>query len=236
MDIVTIDSGEMALITEQIYGYLSAMDKAHLTLYPAEWYEENGCTCFKLVGCGFVAGVACVTRDGELASLMVSPLNQGRGNGRVLVDYAVEKLGARFLFCFEDLIPYYASTGVGFSVTHFIKWDEEMAPKTWDFFTYPGGMDLVFMSLDARPYPWPLSLGRVYSNFDLARSTVAKTAQPNVLTSISSQRNGRDCTVHISKVSDGQYEVASFNGQRCKAKLFSNLEEATKYATEYANL
>lgn len=31
----------MALITEQIYGYLSAMDKAHLTLYPAEWYEEN---------------------------------------------------------------------------------------------------------------------------------------------------------------------------------------------------
>lgn len=220
MDIVTIDSGEMALITEQIYGYLSAMDKAHLTLYPAEWYEENGCTCFKLVGCGFVAGVACVTRDGELASLMVSPLNQGRGCGRVLVDYAVEKLGARFLFCFEDLIPYYASTGAGFSVTHFIKWDEEMAPKTWDFFTYP----------------WPLSLGRVYSNFDLARSTVAKTAQPKVLSSISSQRNGRDCTVHISKVSDGQYEVASFNGQRCKAKLFSNPEEATKYATEYANL
>ena len=38
MDIVTIDSGEMALITGQIYGYLSAMDKAHLTLYPAEWY------------------------------------------------------------------------------------------------------------------------------------------------------------------------------------------------------
>lgn len=181
MDIVNIDSEEMALITGQIYGYLSAMDKAHLTLYPAEWYEGNGCTCFKLVGCGFVAGVACVTRDGELASLMVSPLNQGRGCGRVLVDYAVEKLGARFLFCFEDLIPYYASTGVGFSVTHFIKWDEEMAP-------------------------------------------------------ISSQRNGRDCTVHISKVSDGQYEVASFNGQRCKAKLFSNPEEATKYATEYANL
>lgn len=111
-----------------------------------------------------------------------------------------------------------------------------MAPKTWDFFTYPEGMDLVFMSLDARPYPWPLSLGRVYSNFDLARSTVAKTAQPKVLTAISSQRNGRDCTVYISKVSDGQYEVASFNGQRCKAKLFSNPEEATKYATEYANL
>ena len=38
MDIVTIDSEEMALITGQIYGYLSAMDKAHLTLYPAEWY------------------------------------------------------------------------------------------------------------------------------------------------------------------------------------------------------
>lgn len=76
----------------------------------------------------------------------------------------------------------------------------------------------------------------LHSYFDLARSTVAKTAQPNVLTSISSQRNGRDCTVHISKVSDGQYEVASFNGQRCKAKLFSNPEEATKYATEYANL
>lgn len=236
MNIEKIDSKEMVYLTEQFYSYLSDMDKAHLTLYPAEWYEENGCTCVKLVCGSCVTGVACVTRDGELASLVVSPLNQGRGIGSVLVDYAVEKLGARFLFCFEDLIPYYASTGVGFSVTHFIKWDEEMAPETWDYFTYPEGMDLVFMSLDARPYPWPLSLGRVYSNFDLARSTVAKTAQPKVLTAISSQRNGRDCTVHISKVSDGQYEVASFNGQRCKAKLFSNPEEATKYATEYANL
>lgn len=76
----------------------------------------------------------------------------------------------------------------------------------------------------------------LHSYFDLARSTVARTAQPKVLTSISSQRNGRDCTVHISKVSDGQFEVASFNGQRCNSKLFSNPEEATKYATEYANL
>lgn len=81
-----------------------------------------------------------------------------------------------------------------------------------------------------------LYMDKEEGKFNLARSTVAKTAQPKVLTSISSQRNGRDCTVHISKVSDGQIEVASFNGQRCKAKLFSNPEEATKYATEYANL
>lgn len=217
----------MEMYSGELYSLLSPMDKAHLDTYPAEWYRENNCKCWKVVINGFVAGVFAITGEGELVTLILSPEHQGKGYGKKIMNFAVEK-GARFLFAFEDLIPFYARSG--FSVTHFIKWDSEQAPKTWDYYAYPHGMDLVFMSLVVTPYPWPRHLGRVYSNYNLARLVVSrnKSKYENIATAFT-LRNGSNIHVFDNRKTNEGIEAIVYNGHGGKSYKFDNLETYVEF-------
>lgn len=217
----------MESLAGELRHYLSDMNQVHVDVYPGDWYRDNGCKCFRLVNDGSIVGVFSITAEGELVSLIVSHLFRGKGFGKKMVKYAIEQ-GARFLFAFEDLVPFYAQ--FQFSLTHLVKWDAELAPEKWDFFSYPNGMDHVFMSLDSTPYPWPQKMGRVYTNYNLARSVVSrKNPKYKGIATAFTLKDGSTIHVYDNRSNGEGIETIVYNGHGGKVRTFKSRGEYIKF-------
>ena len=114
---------------------------AFLTVYtPAEYSKM---TCFTAAG-GKVGGALKDHGDGRIEA--VSLFNNGgpRGAGMAMLDHLISH-GANYIECFKgQLDKMYATRG--FSVSSTMKFDDQYAPKDWNYEAH-GRPDLVGMML-----------------------------------------------------------------------------------------
>jgi hypothetical protein len=120
----------------QVISRMPARLAAFLTPYTAEDYESKGANCYLSSNAqsGYV-----ITADAELISVFSLP---GARQGAAAVASAV-KNGAKKLDCLDTiLVQLYSS--FGFVEYDRIAWDEQYAPKNWDYEAF-GRPDVVFM-------------------------------------------------------------------------------------------
>ena len=130
--------------------------------------EYNGMRLF--VTEGGDAGFA-ITKEGDLVSLFATPKVGGKRAGSMLFLGIQE--GARTLDCFDTVLPHIYSLA-GFRPISRIKWNNEYAPKGWDYDLYKkhnnGRPDVVFMVYDPNHFVYHLTPGEgvVADSYDSA--------------------------------------------------------------------
>ena len=95
---------------------------------------------------GNMQGLAVVTLDNELVSVMVDPAHRGKGIAHKLVSRAVAN-GATHLTCFDfqGLPSLYASHG--FAEVERSPWNDDYAPENWNYDCH-GRPDYLVMKLN----------------------------------------------------------------------------------------
>ena len=113
--------------------------RGYVSSYNPKEYKAMNCKIF--IAEDEKSGFA-VKPDGEL----ISVFSTVRGRGEAILAYAVQA-GAKKLDCYKDesahLVNLYSK--FGFRVVESMKWDDQYAPKTWNYTVY-GRPDVVIMA------------------------------------------------------------------------------------------
>jgi hypothetical protein len=118
--------------------------RSYVSSYTADEYKAMGAKI--RVSSDGKSGYA-LKPDGEFISVFSSV----KGRGDFLVKDAIHN-GADHLDCFDGMLPILYGNN-GFKETGRLKWDDQYAPKGWDYEKY-GRPDVIFMSRNPNKKGW----------------------------------------------------------------------------------